>query len=32
MPKLYRILVPVTDPFGNPICFVDRDTIFTGNR
>ena len=21
----------ITDPFGNPVCFVDRDTIFTGN-
>ena len=21
----------VADPFGNPLCFVDRATIFTGN-
>ena len=21
----------VTDPFGNPLCFVDRDTVFAGN-
>jgi len=41
MARLYRVLVPVSDidaaqrfyvedPFGNPLCFVSADSVFTG--
>ena len=43
MPRIFRVIVPVedlaladrfycADPFGNPLCFVDAATLFTGSR
>jgi hypothetical protein len=35
MAHLYRVIVPVSglpaaDPFGNPLCFASRSSVFTG--